>query len=60
MTESVKGIWLATPVAGLMALVLSLAMFFKYRKKDMDISEKNYCSKLLFSSIILLKPSINL
>lgn len=29
----VNGIWLATPVAELMALALSLAMFFKYRKR---------------------------
>ncbi len=29
----VNGIWLATPVAELMAFVLSVVMFFKYRKK---------------------------
>ncbi len=29
----VNGIWLATPVAELMAFVLSAGMFFKYRKK---------------------------
>lgn len=29
----VNGIWLATPVAELMALVLSIGMFLKYRKK---------------------------
>ncbi len=29
----VNGIWLATPAAELMALVLSVIMFFKYRKK---------------------------
>ncbi len=29
----VNGIWLATPAAELMALVLSAAMFFKYRKR---------------------------
>lgn len=29
----VTGIWLATPAAELMALMLSAAMFFKYRKK---------------------------
>ena len=29
----VNGIWLATPVAELMALVLSVFMFFKYRKR---------------------------
>lgn len=29
----VNGIWLATPVAELMAIVLSLAMFLKYRKR---------------------------
>ncbi len=29
----VNGIWLATPAAELMALVLSAVMFFKYRKR---------------------------
>ena len=29
----VEGIWLATPVAELMALVLSTVMFLKYRKR---------------------------
>lgn len=29
----VNGIWLATPAAELMALVLSITMFFKYRKR---------------------------
>lgn len=29
----VNGIWLATPAAELMALVLSVFMFLKYRKK---------------------------
>ena len=29
----VNGIWMATPVAELMALILSMAMFFKHRKR---------------------------
>ncbi len=29
----VNGIWLATPVAELMALALSFGMFFMYRKR---------------------------
>lgn len=29
----VNGIWLATPAAELMALVLSAVMFFRHRKK---------------------------
>ena len=29
----INGIWLATPVAELMALILSVAMFLKYRKR---------------------------
>ena len=29
----INGIWLATPAAELMALALSVFMFFKYRKK---------------------------
>ncbi len=29
----VNGIWLATPVAELMALALSICMFLKYKKK---------------------------
>lgn len=33
MIFGINGIWLATPVAEFMALILSIVMFFKYRKK---------------------------
>lgn len=32
----VNGIWLATPIAELMALALSLGMFIKYKKRYQD------------------------
>ncbi len=37
----VNGIWLATPVAELMALALSLGMFIKY-KRDINIKKKKF------------------